>query len=388
MKRIEKENAMSSAAETASSVKDSDSDVEKMLAPVAGENPAGESLQYVGLYDEIREARRADENLDQGDWKCELKTADWRQVSALATDALARRTKDIQVAAWLAEAMVKLRGFAGLMDSLRLMRGLIERFWETVYPEIDEGDLEARANSLAWMDRQLGLAIKEIPLTASTGLNYSFLQWEESKEFDIPENLDQLAGAEFERAVELKTRANEEKKTTSEDWRKAKNATRRAFYEELFATVSRCWDEFLSLEKTVDEKFDRQAPALSDLKKTLDPLRGLVEKLVREKRLVEPDAVSEEASVERGDAEQLEEGEIVSSNGAVQTRRDALKRLAEVAEFFRRTEPHSPVSYLVQRAIRWGEMPLEVWLQDVIKDEGSLAQLRETLGLRPGSDER
>jgi type VI secretion system protein ImpA len=54
--------------------------------------------------------------------------------------------------------------------------------------------------------------------------------------------------------------------------------------------------------------------------------------------------------------------------------------LAEVADFFRQTEPHSPVSYLVQRAVKWGNMPLESWLQEVVKDESVLSQIRETLG--------
>ena len=63
-----------------------------------------------------------------------------------------------------------------------------------------------------------------------------------------------------------------------------------------------------------------------------------------------------------------------------QNRADALRRLAAVADYFRKTEPHSPVAYLVQRAVRWGEMPLEEWLQDVIHDEDVLGQLREMLG--------
>jgi type VI secretion system protein ImpA len=67
---------------------------------------------------------------------------------------------------------------------------------------------------------------------------------------------------------------------------------------------------------------------------------------------------------------------------APQSRADALRQLAAVADYFRRTEPHSPVSYLVQRAVRWGEMPLEAWLQNVIHDESVLDQLRETLGLK------
>ena len=65
---------------------------------------------------------------------------------------------------------------------------------------------------------------------------------------------------------------------------------------------------------------------------------------------------------------------------------DAIRRLAAVAEYFHRTEPHSPVAYLVQRAVRWGEMPLEAWLQEVIHDEGVLGQVRETLGLKEAGD--
>ena len=64
-------------------------------------------------------------------------------------------------------------------------------------------------------------------------------------------------------------------------------------------------------------------------------------------------------------------------------RADALRRLQAIAAYFQRTEPHSPVSYLVQRAVRWGEMPLEQWLNEVISDKTALAHLRETLGLKP-----
>ena len=61
-----------------------------------------------------------------------------------------------------------------------------------------------------------------------------------------------------------------------------------------------------------------------------------------------------------------------------------LRRLNEIADFFHRTEPHSPISYIVQRAVKWGNMPLELWLQDVIKDETVLYSLRQTLGISTG----
>jgi type VI secretion system protein ImpA len=77
----------------------------------------------------------------------------------------------------------------------------------------------------------------------------------------------------------------------------------------------------------------------------------------------------------------------VGSVTAIKARQDAFRRLGEVADYFRRNEPHSPVSYLVQRAIKWGQMPLEMWLEDVIKDGLVLGSLRETLGLQSAAQE-
>src|SRR5712692_8212755 len=119
--------------------------LEALLAPITGENPAGENLRYAGLHDEIREARRSEDATAQGQWQRETKVADWPLVAELAADALATKTKDLQVGAWLAEAWVSLNGFTGLRDGLQLMHGLHERFWDRLYPETDDGDLEGRA---------------------------------------------------------------------------------------------------------------------------------------------------------------------------------------------------------------------------------------------------
>ncbi len=114
-------------------------DLEKILQPVSEENPSGESLQYSGLYDEIREARRASDGLPQGQWQEELKIADYSQVIYLAVPALETQTKDLQIAAWLSESLIREHGFAGLRDSFKLLSGLQETFWETIFPEIDDG---------------------------------------------------------------------------------------------------------------------------------------------------------------------------------------------------------------------------------------------------------
>ena len=386
---------MATAAEAMShSFEPGVTDIEALLAPIPGDNPAGVSLQYAGLYDEINEARREDEDLSQGEWKRDRKIADWRRVVTLTSDALTNRTKDLQVGAWLVEALVKTRGFEGLRDGFIIMRGLLERFWDGAYPEVDEGDLEGRANAIAWLERPVVLpklprAIKDCVISGGvTGLTCSYLHYEQSREFDIPERMEDLDSEEIRQITELKRRAADEGKITSEQWRVAKGATPRAFYEETQSLLAQCWTEFHSLDQAIDGKFGRYAPSLSMVKKSLDEVRTFVEKIVKEKRILEPDLTDEafdDIATGGGDTESASDPGLILPAGPIQTRQEALKRLAEVAGFFRRTEPHSPVSYLVQRAIKWGQMPLESWLQEVIKNDGVLDQLRETLGLNTTS---
>jgi len=358
-------------------------DVAALLAPIPGDNPAGENLQYSGIYDEIREARRADDNLTKGDWEHEPKISEWPKVVELSTSALASQTKDLQIGSWLVEAVVQLYGFAGLRDGLKLMRGLHEQYWDRLYPESEEGDLDGRANAVAAMDARLEIPLKSVRLTKSgTGLDYSYIQWEESTKFEIPDKLDNLDSDTYNRMVALKAEAEAAKKTTGDVWRKAKDATRRAFYEETFALLNECWAEYQALDKVMDEKFGKHTPGLGTLKKTLDAVRTQVEKLVKEKRILEPDPILDGsvAGTAEGD------GEMAGTGGVLRGRAEALRQLAEVAQYFQRTEPHSPVAYLVQRAIKWGHMPLEVWLEDVIKDGATLGQLKETLGIGTDTD--
>ena len=63
-----------------------------------------------------------------------------------------------------------------------------------------------------------------------------------------------------------------------------------------------------------------------------------------------------------------------------ETREEAFAMLGAVAQYFKAAEPHSPVPYLVERAVRWGRMPLEDWLRDVIREDNVVDSIRETLG--------
>lgn len=73
---------------------------------------------------------------------------------------------------------------------------------------------------------------------------------------------------------------------------------------------------------------------------------------------------------------------ISAAGGAITNRKVAFERLKEVADFLRKTEPHSPVSYLVNRAVKWGDMPLESVLAELVKNTDVRKQILETLGLK------
>src|SRR5258708_13004897 len=117
---------------------------DNLRSPIPGDNPSGKSLRYDPIYDKVREARREEDVLPQGDWSREIKKADWLLVTKLTTDALANKTKDLQLAAWLTEAHLHREHIAGLREGLDLLRGLMENFWDTLYPEIEQHALEFR----------------------------------------------------------------------------------------------------------------------------------------------------------------------------------------------------------------------------------------------------
>ena len=78
-------------------------------------------------------------------------------------------------------------------------------------------------------------------------------------------------------------------------------------------------------------------------------------------------------------------GAAVKTVGALNNRGDAIQALRDVAQYFRVNEPQSPVALLAARAARWAEMSMDEWLAAVVKDDSTLAQLRELLDISPAS---
>jgi type VI secretion system protein ImpA len=361
-------------------------DIAKLIAPIPGPNPSGKDVRYDGAYDRIRVARRADDVLPQGEWSREVKTADWPGVIQLATDVLSNKSKDLQVAAWLLEALVKRYGFAGLRDGIRIMHELQERFWDTLYPLIEEGDLEYRAGPLNWLNKDLPISIKSIPITVTLdGPSYSYLQWEESRMTDNLARKNPKASS-----AKDEEHSAGEGQITGARWDSAVAATPLTHCVVRFEDRDETWTTLLDMYQKVDAKFGSEV-SLFLLKQAIDDCRTLVSSIITKKGGIVVGNIGmpvaeNPAADSQGRAMDQNRGHtsLSAKGGGIEPadRADALRRLAGVADFFRRTEPHSPVALLIDRAVRWGEMPLESWLQEVVTEGSALAHIFDTLGVK------
>lgn len=244
-----------------------------ILDPISPDRPAGTDLRWTPEWDRIKEARRADDGLEAGKWvKKDRKAADWRTVQELAIAAL-RRSKDLQLALWLTEANMKLHGFPGLRDGLRLVRELIVRYWDQgLYPSIEDGP-EDRAGPFEWLNNKLVDAIAAIPITVrgDGGQDYSFIDLTDARRPGAAD--DALA----------------EGRVTLDLFDAALNATARAAYEEFSSDFAQTHYEFQLLQQVVDEKFGDAAPNLSGCRAVFEEIRVEVEKILARKRAAEPE---------------------------------------------------------------------------------------------------
>jgi type VI secretion system protein ImpA len=357
---------------------------EDILTPIPGENPSGIDLRHetkLLIHDKIKEARRQDDDLAQGDWQEERKTANFPLVVKIAQDTLATVSKDLQVAAWLTEALLQTEGFGGLRAGIGLCQSLLTEFWDTVYPEIEDGDRELRATPLTWIGSKLEIPLKSSPITAS---KYSFLTYKDSRVVGFEDQ----AKTDKERAARAKLIAGG--KIAPEDFDKAFNDTPKAFYLKAEKDLDGSLEALKSLEEFCDEKFENDAPSFGKLRDTLTEVRQVVHSLLQKKREKEPDPV-EPVPVAEGAADAVE-GEEGANGGAVSSpglaafssaeptdRRQAVASIAGAASFLRKREPFSPAPYLLLRGLRWGELRTGSHLGDSTLLEAPPTELRQQI---------
>ncbi|MGH9606146.1 MAG: type VI secretion system protein TssA [Terracidiphilus sp.] len=341
-----------------------------LLNPIPGANPSGASLRYEKVYDQIKEARSEGEASILGNLAAP-KRADLPLVIKLAGEALATKSKDLQLAAWLAESLIKKEGVGVVQSSLKLFQDLQEQFWDTLYPEIDEGDAGMRAVPLEWAANRISEFLGQAPITRD-GLN--FYQYRESRAVGYE------ADAKASNAkVEARQLAIKDGKVTGEDFDKSFASTPKSWYVQMSTCFQASMETLEALQRYCEEKYGDDGPGFGKLRTTLEEVGHTVETLLNEKRKTEPDPVVVEVAPEPveedaapGGGAPESEGERGAQDGRPQEPAGGMLRLrasagqlngpaqayaqtVESALFLFEKNPNSPVPYLVCAGLRMGE---------------------------------
>ncbi|MGO9272161.1 MAG: type VI secretion system protein TssA, partial [Terriglobia bacterium] len=305
-------------------------------------------------------------------------------VIKLTTDALTKTTKDLWLAVWLTEAWLKQGGFSGLRDGLTICHGLVEKFWDTLYPAIEDGDAEVRAAPLEFLGTRLEIPLKSVRLVEKEP--YGFTDVQESRK------LGYEADAKSNEAKQSRAAALKQGKVSPEILDKCFEETSKAFYAQREKGLDGCLGILAQLKASCDAKFGDASPSLGKLESALGEIRPVVHGFLQKKREKEPDPVEEAPPGPAAEAAPGSTGESVAPGPArtgvlisVETsseppdRLEAVRKIAETAAFLRRREPRSPAPYLMLRGLRWGELRAAIDRFDPTQFEAPPTELRRHL---------
>ncbi len=396
-------------------------DFQQLLDPIPGDSPSGVELMddesrtsvFLEIRSEVKSARDAEQRLrkkalmdrlsppqsdrdkETGDpsRNVSVEPPNWERVYELATDILATKSKDMWVAAWLIDALTRLHGFAGLRDGFRLVRELSEKYWETIHPKPDERGYEKTFSQLAGLaNGALTVPIAEVPITGRTSVGPI-----RSTDYVDAPALEKIKDAklleqQIERgAISLEMIKDAVKETPDE------------FFVTLINDIDQALVEHTKMTQLLTERCGKSeggvpiAPTATHIRKSLEECRTNVMAIagdVIKKAMSEPTPAAGGGDVEEG-AQGVASGETEGgsqpSPGSIQSRKKAFQTLDQLAKFFRKTEPLSPVSYELEKIVRWGDMEFPDLMKELISKPEALNDLFRQTGVNSkggGADEK
>ena len=338
-----------------------------LLRPIDGPAPAGIDLRDTDTMQRLRELRRGDDpRLPQGVWQHEAKQVDWRAVARQCGELLSTRSKDLHVAVWLVDAEVRAGGVEALAPAIDWLASFVDRWWPSLHPAAD-GDVQPRLAVLFWLDRELALALRTLPLTAPTP-GATPLTWTDvanARRLEVLRPQDPAAVEKAERNGAIGQRQVEE-------------AFARTAPTTLLATMTAAERGALAIERLVAaaDLRAKDAPAFAQLKAAV---RDVIDTL--KPRVARPGVPKVER---RPPSKSPITPAPAASVGAFASRDDAYATLEAVADYLAAIEPHSPTPYLLTRALAWRDLRLDEVLADLGR-AGVGGQLLLAL-LAPGHD--
>lgn len=338
-------------------------DLEALLKPVSDDAPCGPDLEYDPAWQELERLAQGKPEQQFGDTIIAAEEPDWREVAKRA-EALLGRSKDVRSACLLARAQTHLEQFAGLGSGLQLIHQLMERYWDTVHPQLDASDNNdptMRLNALAALADPQGLlrGARGARLSQSRALGDLTLR-------QIELAAGKLTPREGETAPGLAQVDQQVAAMVAQD-------------AGLAATVNGALSAARAIAKLLDDKVG------SDLSPDLKPL---IASLATADQVVARAAGGQQAAAEdgasAGSATGGATGPSINASGAIRSRADVVALLDRICEFLQRTEPTNPAPLLLQRAKRLMDMGFIEIMNDLAPD--GLSQARNVTGVKESDD--
>ena len=331
---------------------------EELLAPIPGEEPAGPASKYIELRPQFEEMRREITPERAAQLKEDVKDPDWRGQERKTKEALAGTTKDLRIAGYLLESLVKNHHFAGARDGLKLLRLMVEQCWDRLNPPVDPEDPEVRVGPFFWLDdaeksMRFPTTLRMTPLLIGRERAYS-LEEARPRGEKLTDEAKALR-AEADRAAE---RAPADKLNA------------------VFTEVGGCLEELDELVKGLTARVGAEAPSLNNVRTTLEECQTFLGQILQKR----PDAAPKPDTEAEGGAPAAEAGGVGRGPGA--SRVEIYRRLEQAALALKDLEPHSPIPYLLLRAVELGNLPFPQLMKELIRDENSLTELKREFGIK------
>lgn len=360
---------------------------ERLLAPISEDHPVGEDLredrsptsEYYALKDARNQARAAERHKLFDEESSSSTLAEWRPVMEKAATLLEEKTKDLEVAAWYTEALVRYHGFAGLRDGFKLILQLVESYWDDLYPLPDEDGMETKVAPLTGLNGEGGdgtliAPIRNIMITEDTSAGH-FAFWQYQQALDIAKIPDEDQQEQRIAATGI----------SLEVIQRAIDESSESYCRDTLEDIEQCLETYQALIQAVDadERAGKDGPPSSNIRNTLQEVLGGFRHLTKDKiiDIVEEETEETDELAEGGSAVNASGGATVAS-GPIKSREQAFKQLLEIADFFLKTEPHSPVSYLLKKTVRWGRMPLTELMRELLPDDSAQETYSSLTGVK------
>jgi type VI secretion system protein ImpA len=338
--------------------------IESLLQPISADAPCGPDLEYDPAFLELDRISQGKPEQQMGDTIVAAQEPDWKEVGNRAL-ALLGKTKDLRIAIRLTRALLNTEGLAGLADGLKVLRGIVETFWDGFYPKLDpedDNDPTFRVNILvglcdgaAFIDR-----IRQIHLVSSRSFGRFSLRDFAIATGEIPPP----AGAEAPKTSAIDGAFNE-----------CPLPTLQATAEALRSSL----ESVAAIEAFVGEKVGASNSA--NFAKMTDTLRAaekiLIARLARRGVTTEGSAEAGGAADGSGDGSGGGQGG-PSITGEVNSREDVLRVLDKIVSYYERAEPSSPIPLLIKRSKRL----VSASFMDIVRDIASdgLSQVENLRG--------